>query len=196
MATLSRRARTEATRQATEAALVRATIDLLDQGTPFAELGVEAIARHAGYSRPTFYAYFRDKRELVLHLGTALEAELAAAADPWLQSNAGDLRETLAAVFTAFANHRATVRALVEAATYDPEVAVFWRGLHERFVPNATKRIRTRSPDIDARHAKARAWALVWMTERTITEHLANPTVDQAALLDELSGFWAHATGG
>lgn len=195
MATLSRRARTQATRQATEAALIAATVSLLEEGTPFAELGIEQIARAAGFSRPTFYAYFVDKRALVLQMGLTFQDDLAVAADPWLQSEHDDLRPTLVAVLEVFRAHRATVAAVVEAATYDAEVAEFWRALHDRFLVNARERIRRSDPVLDEAHAHARAFTLVWMTERTITEHLAVPSVDEPALVDELMRAWQNATG-
>lgn len=194
MATLSRRSRTEATRQATETALIAATVKLLEQGTPFAEVGIEQIARTAGFSRPTFYAYFDDKRQLVLHMGHAFQSELAVAADPWLQSEHNDLRATLVDVLDVFRAHRAIVGAVVEAATYDADVAEFWRALHNRFLATAEERIRRSDRTVDKAHAHARAYALVWMTERTITEHLASPTVKESALVDELTRFWQDAT--
>lgn len=193
MATLSRRARTASTRQATEAALIAATVSLLEEGTPFAELGVEQIARAAGFSRPTFYAYFDDKRALVLQMGQTFESDLAVAANPWLQSEHDDLRPALVAVLEVFRSHRATVAAVVEAATYDADVAVFWRALHDRFLVNARERIRRSDPGLDEAHAHARAFTLVWMTERTITEHLAVPSVDEPALVDELMRSWSTA---
>lgn len=194
MATLSRRDRTDATRQATEAALVDATIGLLGQGQAYADLGIEQIVRAAGYSRPTFYAYFRDKRELVLRLGERLQADLAAVADPWLASAEGDIRATLADVLGAFRANAEIVAALVEAAGYDAEVKAFWRGFHDRFLEAAAARIAERG--VDPKHARARAYGLVWMTERTISEHLDHPTIDETALLDELAGFWRHAIAG
>jgi AcrR family transcriptional regulator len=194
MATLSRRERTDATRQATEAALLAATIELLGEGLPYAELGIEQIVRRAGFSRPTFYTYFRDKRELVLKLGERLQTAVADAADPWLTGASGQTRETLAAVLEAYRAHRETLVAITEAATYDPEVAAFWRAFNERFATIATKRIAAGDPDADAPHVSARAYALVWMTERTLSEHLADPTRDEDALLDELTGIWQSAT--
>lgn len=195
MATLSRRERTDATRQATEAALLAATIELLGEGLPYAELGIEQIVRRAGFSRPTFYTYFRDKRELVLRLGEILQAAVADAADPWLTSRSGQTRETLAAVLTAYRAHRETVFAITEAATYDPEVQAFWRAFNERFATIATARILASDAGPDEPHASARAYALVWMTERSMSEHLANPTRDEDALLDELTAIWQFATG-
>jgi AcrR family transcriptional regulator len=194
VATLSRRERTGATRQATEAALLTATVELLGEGAPFADLGIEQIVRRAGFSRPTFYTYFRDKRELILRLGDELGNALAAAADPWLTSEHGQTRETLVAVLAAFRAHREALAAITEAATYDPDVRAFWRGFNERFAEIATERIASGVPSIDREHAAARAYAVVWMTERSLTEHLANPTRDEDALLDELALFWQHAT--
>jgi AcrR family transcriptional regulator len=194
MATLSRRERTDATRQATEAALLAATVELLGEGTPFAELGIEQIVRRAGFSRPTFYTYFRDKRELILHLGEQLKDAVATAADPWLTSEHGQTRATLSAVLDAFRADRAALAAITEAATYDAEVQAFWRNFTERFVAIAAERIASGGFAIDSEHAAARAYAIVWMTERSLTEHLAHPTRDEDALLDELTVIWQQAT--
>ncbi|WP_354701697.1 HTH-type transcriptional regulator EthR [Paraconexibacter sp. AEG42_29] len=194
MATLSRRERTDATRQSTEAALMAATVELLGEGTPFAELGIEQIVRKAGFSRPTFYSYFRDKRELILKLGEVLRDAVAAAADPWLTSGQGMVRETLQGVLEAYRANRETLAAITEAATYDQEVQAFWRSFNERFAVIATERIAAGVPALDHAHAAARAYALVWMTERSFTEHVADPTRDEDALLDELAGVWQRAT--
>jgi AcrR family transcriptional regulator len=194
MATLSRRERTDATRQVTEAALLAAAVELLGEGTPFAEIGIEQIVRRAGFSRPTFYTYFRDKRELILRLGQTLQDAIAEAADPWLTSAHGQTRETLKKVLDAFRVHRAALAAITEAATYDPQVQAFWRALNGRFAAIATERVAAGVPSIDREHAASRAHALVWMTERVLTEHLANPLLDEDALLDELTLFWQNAT--
>jgi AcrR family transcriptional regulator len=193
MATLSRRAQKDATRRATEASLLEATVQLLGEGTPFAEIAIDQIVRRAGYSRPTFYSYFRDKRELILRLGEDLERDVAAAADPWLKAGTGDTRPTLQAVLDAFRRHRETVGALVEAAGYDPEVHRFWHKFHERFRKTAALRIAAGDPSLDRAHAQARAFALIWMTERSLTEHLAQPRAEESALLDELARCWQHA---
>lgn len=190
MATLSRRERTDATRRATEQAIVDATVSLLGEGTAFADIGIEQIVRRAGFSRPTFYSYFRDKRELILRMGAELEAAVGDAAGPWLERGEGEIRDTLGAVLEAFRMRRETLGALVEAATYDPEVRTFWRGFHERFRTTAATRIRLREPDLPDANVQARAFALVWMTERTLTEYLGGATVDEQALIDELARLW------
>ena len=55
-------------RAAIEAAVLRATEELLTEGATFAELNIEKIATRAGISRTAFYFYFRDKRELLVRL--------------------------------------------------------------------------------------------------------------------------------
>lgn len=191
MAVLSRRSNVAETRRTNRDKLLAAALELLDGGTPFAEVSIEQIVRGAGLSRPTFYTYFRDKRELVLELGTALLEDVATAADPWLRDGEGDIRDVLAGVLAAFRRHRPTLGALVEAATYDAEVNAFWHAFHQRFLDTAAARLRDNDPSLPPARADARAFVLVWMTERAITEHLMGDAgIDEDALLDELAGFW------
>jgi AcrR family transcriptional regulator len=189
MATLSRRTtRAAEQRERGEAALLAAAEELVAEGTPFGELAVDTIARRAGFSRATFYAYFADKRALALALGERFGADLEETAQPFLSGEDVRVRETLAAMLATFRAHEGSVRALVEAATYDEEVAALWRGLHDRF------RVRLRVRLLDAGIAKpavdAHAFVLVWSTERCITEHLAAPVVKDAAFLDALAATW------
>lgn len=148
------------------------------------------IARQAGVSRPTFYAYFQDKRALILALGDGFEADARTAAQPWLRNDTDDLRSTLRGVLEAFVKHKATVGAIVEAATYDADVAVFWREFHEWFIVNTVQRATTSDPDLSTEDAEALAYSLVWMTERSFTEYLASPRVSDAALLKALERLW------
>jgi AcrR family transcriptional regulator len=191
---LARRTRsaTEA-RERGEAALLAAAEALVDEGTPFGDLAIEAIAARAGYSRATFYAYFSDKRALALALGERVGADLEREATGWLRDGRGELRATLSGVAAVFARHRGAVTALVEGATYDEEVAAFWRELHERFLVRARERVLRGNPGLDDAHADARAFALVWSTERCLTEQLAAPRVDEGALIDALELFWRAA---
>ncbi len=194
MATLSRRARTADTRRATEAELLKATVSLLEEGTAYADISIEQIVRRAGFSRPTFYSYFDDKRDLVLKLGEAFQEDLSAAAEPWLNFADVPLRDTLAGVLAAFTRHRASVGAVAEAATYDAEVGAFWQGFFDRFRPGAERRVIAGNPDLPADDVAARAYALVYMTERAFIEHVARPTVDETALVDQVTWLWQAAT--
>jgi AcrR family transcriptional regulator len=194
MAVLSRRTAAAETRRTNRDAIVVAALGLLDEGSAFADISIDQIVKAAGLSRPTFYTYFRDKRELILHLGEALEVDLAAAAEPWLTLADGSVRERLGDVLDVFRRHAGTVKAITESATYDPDVAEFWLAFHDRFIPGARERIRAGYPTLATDAVAARAYALIWMTERTLTEHVAAPSVDETALLDQLAWLWERAT--
>src|SRR5919107_6380602 len=127
-------------RAAIEAAVLRATEELLEDGASFAELGIERIATRAGISRTAFYFYFRDKRELLVRLTEEVNAELLAAASTWW-SGEGDLRTALRAIAELYREHGALLRAVVEVSTYDEEVATFWRALVGRFAEPTRLRI-------------------------------------------------------
>ena len=195
MATLSERSRTATARKVNQQALLDATVALLGEGMPYAEISIDRIVRRAGLSRPTFYSYFEDKRALVLHLGQALEEDMSAVAEPWLSFADVPLRDTLEGVLAVYIRHRGVVAALTEAATYDPDVGAFWQAFINRFRPGAERRIAAGYPDLSPGGVAARAYAVVWMIERTVTGHLARPVVDDTDLVDQLTWIWQTATG-
>jgi AcrR family transcriptional regulator len=183
--------RAVAAREQGEAALLDAAEALVCEGAPYGDVSVASIASGAGFSRATFYAYFSDKRALALALGERLAAALEAQSWGWLREGQGDVRATLEAVAAVFADHEGTVRVLSEAATYDEAVAAQWRALHERFEELATARVREGAPGLDEAAVAARAYVLVWTTERCLTEHIAEGgRVDRDALLDALVDVW------
>jgi AcrR family transcriptional regulator len=176
------------------AALLDAAEELVGDGTPYGELAVEAIARRAGFSRATFYAYFPDKRALALAIGERVLVDLEAEAAGWLEAEGEvDLRPALEGVLGVFKRHRAAVSAVVESATYDEQVGAFWREMHERFITQTRDRIRRDLPELGADVARARAFVLVWGTERSITEHLAAPRATDTLLVDALELQWRAA---
>ena len=191
MSVLSRRsALPEDQRGRTRETIRAATRELLQGGRAFAALSVGEISVQAGVSRPTFYSYFDDKRALVLDLGAELEQSTRAAAGPWLRNEDDDLHGTLVGVLASFRTHRATLGAIVEAATYDPAVAKFWRDFHEWFLVNASARAQRADPGLSRPNADALAYSLIWMTERCLTEHLFAPRVEEQALIDAIERLW------
>jgi AcrR family transcriptional regulator len=192
MPALSRRtASTIEAKARTEAAFLDATTALLAQGSAYGELGIETIAQRAGFSRPTFYAYFSDKRDLLFKLAERAAHDLYAKAGEWLESGEQtETHEMLESVLRLFATHRVVLGALVETATYDPEVARLWRSLHDRFIDVARGRIAREHPELSEDEAAARAFALVWMTERACHEHQVAPRVSDEGLVAALDSFW------
>ena len=192
--TLSRRPESPTEkRQAIEAAVLQAMEELLSEGASYATLSVERIAKRAGISRTAFYFYFADKRELLMRLAAKLSDELYAEAEAWW-SGAGDGSEQLTAALDKIAGvyraHGPLVCAIVELSTYDDVVGPFWQALVGRFVEASAARI---SSEVQAGKAvaaapAATAFALVWMTERTLHQMVV---LDGGIPDDELVGALA-----
>jgi AcrR family transcriptional regulator len=204
--TLSRRpdAPTEK-RQAIEAAVAQAMEELLGEGATYATLSVERIARRAGISRTAFYFYFADKRELLMRLASTLAEGLYREADTWW-SGAGDGTQQLTAALEKIAAlyraHGPLVCAIVELSTYDEVVGPFWHALVERFVDASAERIAVEVAAGDGASGacvspEATAFALVWMTERTLHQMLVQEArVSDAVLVRGLAGIWVAAVYG
>jgi AcrR family transcriptional regulator len=197
-----RQAPPTAKRAAIEAAVLRATEELLREGASYADLNIERIATGAGISRTAFYFYFRDKRELLMRLTADVNEDLFAEADHWFSGEGDGTREMRAAlekIAGLYEEHGALLRAIVEVSTYDQEVAVFWRGLLARFVDATRQRIESeqaagRAPDMPA---EATAFALVWMTERTYYQLLVQQDpIERAAAIEALAGIWTRSVYG
>jgi AcrR family transcriptional regulator len=187
-------------RQAIEAAVLRAMEELLGDGATYATLSVERIATRAGISRTAFYFYFADKRELLVRLASQLSDELYREADAWW-SSAGDGPEQLTVALDRIAAlyraHGPLVCAIVEVSTYDEVVGPFWHALVGRFVDATAERIAAEVAAGRARGAgspvkpEATAFALVWMTERTLHQMLVqHGRVPDDELVRALERIW------
>jgi AcrR family transcriptional regulator len=187
-------------RQAIEAAVLRAMEELLGDGATYATLSVERIATRAGISRTAFYFYFADKRELLVRLASQLSDELYREADAWW-SSAGDGPEQLTVALDRIAAlyraHGPLVCAIVEVSTYDEVVGPFWQALVGRFVDATAERIAAEVAAGRARGAgspvkpEATAFALVWMTERTLHQMLVqHGRVPDDELVRALERIW------
>src|SRR3954470_7348163 len=103
-------------RQAVEAAVLRATEELLEEGHSYADLNVERIARKAGIGRTAFYFYFRDKRELLMRVAESVTDLLYAAAEDWWAGEGEDredLEQGLRRIAELFREHAAALRAVI-----------------------------------------------------------------------------------
>ena len=83
------------------------------------------------------------------------------------------------------------LRAIVEVSTYDDEVAAYWRELLGRFASASLRRIEEGGVATDP---AATAFALCWMTERTLYQHLVQesaPPVED--LVEALAAIWTRA---
>jgi TetR/AcrR family transcriptional regulator, ethionamide resistance regulator len=157
-----------------QADVLRATEDLLASGSSYADLNVERIAKAAGISRTAFYFYFRDKRDLLMRLAGDVTELLYAQADIWFSGDGDperEIREALTRIAELYREHGVLIRAIVEVSTYEEDIATFWRGLLQQFVDATARRIEADGRK-DADAARATAFALTWMVERTFYQQL------------------------
>jgi AcrR family transcriptional regulator len=117
--------------EALTARLRSAVEELLEQdASSYTELTVSAICAAAGISRPTFYAYFADKVELVRAIAADTIGELVSVSALWLdapKSTRAELNQAMTQLFEAYAPHRKAMAAAAEVASYDAE-------LHDTFI--------------------------------------------------------------
>jgi len=181
-------------RQAIEAAVLRATAELLAEGSSFADLNVERIATAAGISRTAFYFYFRDKRELLMRLTADVSEQLYAEAEGWFAGDDDDVEAALRQIGELYREHAPLLRVIVEVSTYDDEVARFWRGLVQRFVDATRARLEAEGTSLPA---EATAFALVWMTERAFHQlGVQDEPVAREELVEALAGIWRRTVYG
>ena len=192
-----------AKRAAVQSAVLAATAELLAEGVSYADLNIERIATRAGISRTAFYFYFRDKRELLLRLTEDVVDELYRQGDIWFSGSgepAAELRQALSNIAALYRENGAVLGAIVQAAAADDEVALFWHAILDRFVDATTKRIEElqRSGRAVVREdARAAAFALCWMIERTFNQQLAlGQPLPEQALVDALTGIFVRAVYG
>ncbi len=99
----------------------------------FGALTVEAVTRRAGMTRSAFYHYFSGLDELVLALLERYEAHIKACVDPWLEHRVEQADPRAATVrylsdmYAVFDAHRASVRAVMHAASGSRRVFEQWQ---------------------------------------------------------------------
>jgi TetR/AcrR family transcriptional regulator, ethionamide resistance regulator len=189
-------------RAAVQAAVLRATEQLLAEGATYADLNIERIATRAGISRTAFYFYFADKRELLMRLSEDVTDELFTEADIWY-SGSGDpeaeIREALANIARLYEQHGPLLRAIVEVSTYDEDVAVFWRQLLGRFVDASRSRIigEQEAGKSSGCDPAATAFALCWMAERVLYQELVQDApIPREDLVESLVCIWMRTIYG
>ena len=178
---------------------------------PFREMTVEGVMVRTGLSRPAFYAYFKDRYELVTRLLEGVGGLLFALDWRWLSGTAdgNDARKVLVDALRAgsetFVEYGPVLRAISDAAGYDARVEEVYRGgLIQRLVIAVAARI---SRDIEAGvtpdelDPEQTARALVLMTERYLLDAFGRPERrpsrrETEAILDTVEEVWVRTLYG
>jgi TetR/AcrR family transcriptional regulator, ethionamide resistance regulator len=182
--------------------VLEATESLLAEGTSYPELNIERIAKRAGISRTAFYFYFRDKRELLMRLTEDVTQRLYAEGDIWFSGEGEsvvELGQALRNVAALYRAHGDVLRAIVDAASGDDEVARFWHAIIDRFIGATQRRIEHERAQgrAGAGEPRATAFALCWMTERTFHQQFVlGEAVPQEELIAALTAIWVRTVYG
>jgi AcrR family transcriptional regulator len=178
---------------------------------PFREMTVEGVMARTGLSRPAFYAYFRDRYEVVTQLLEGIGGLLFALDWRWLSGEEGGdeakevLVDALRAGSQAFVEYGPVLRAIADAAGYDARVEQVYRyGLIERLIAAVATRI---SRDVEAGVSPGEldpeetARALVLMSERYLLDAFGRPERrpsrrESAAVFGTLEEIWVRTLYG
>jgi AcrR family transcriptional regulator len=178
---------------------------------PFREMTVEGVMARTGLSRPAFYAYFRDRYEVVTQLLEGIGGLLFALDWRWLSGGEGGdeakevLVDALRAGSQTFVEYGPVLRAIADAAGYDARVEQVYRyGLIERLIAAVATRI---SRDVEAGVSPGEldpeetARALVLMTERYLLDAFGRPERrpsrrESAAVFGTLEEIWVRTLYG
>lgn len=179
-----------------EQLLLAAMERLMGEGLTFTELSVDRLASEAGMSRATFYLYFEDKSHLLRSLITRVFAEVVETSRTWWDQfehhDLADFRTSMSGLIATYRKHQSLITAVIEVATYDPEVDQAYRGLMEGVEDTTQAFIERGKAEGSVREslpAKETAAALTWMAERTVhqTARVTSPDHD-----DRLATALAH----
>ena len=193
-----------------ERAILAAARAFLEE-RPFREMTVEGVMIRTGLSRPAFYAYFRDRYEVVTRLLEGIGGLLFALDWRWLTGgeDGEEAREVLVDALRAgsqtFVEYGPVLRAIADAAGYDARVEQVYRyGLIERLVGAVAGRI---SRDVEAGLSPAdldpeeTSRALVLMTERYLLDAFGHPErrpsgEESVLVFRTLEGIWVRTLYG
>jgi AcrR family transcriptional regulator len=160
---------------------------MLEAGEDYADLSVARLIKAANVSRSTFYAYFKDKGELLAAMASDMVADISEHGASWWEFPADgsrdDLRRALLPAIEAFRQHRAMFGAVLAAAGYDPVVRGRRRWLIDDTAAALASHISagqgagTIAPDLDPERTAA---LLIRMIEAGLTD-LAGPAAPDEA---------------
>jgi TetR/AcrR family transcriptional regulator, ethionamide resistance regulator len=183
--TLGRPARRRRRPEEAERAILAAARSFLERN-PFREMTVEGVMARTGLSRPAFYAYFRDRYELVSRVLEGIGGLLFAVDRRWLVGAEESREEARLALEDAlrrgaetFVRYGPVLRAISDAASQDERVEEAYRyGLLERLIESVAARVeRDCKRGLGPRGAdpEETARALVLMTERYLLDAFGRP---------------------
>jgi TetR/AcrR family transcriptional regulator, ethionamide resistance regulator len=169
---------------------------------PPGDLTVTRVMDGTTLTRNAFYAYFRDRYDLIARLVERLRAEADAGMAAYV--TAGDDvtalgREALASAARLWADHGELLRALSDAAARDADAARAWERFIEPTHTAVMARVREdmRAGRIAGVDPEPTVRALVAMNRASFMQELVGkPGADVDRLVDALHAIWIRALYG
>jgi AcrR family transcriptional regulator len=151
--------------------------ELMADGTPFRDLGVNRFLDSVGMARSTFYKYFDDKGAMLRALGAGTLRRLYDSQRLWLGRGAAvthdDVAQAMRDLLDAYLADEAVMRAVAEASVYDAAIRDAYLSAVGDYARSVERFIRAGQKGgwVDASlHPGDTAQALVWMVERTVSQ--------------------------
>jgi TetR/AcrR family transcriptional regulator, ethionamide resistance regulator len=131
-----RQAQLRHSRQESRERIVAAATELVRHQS-YGELSIGAVMEHAGFGRTIFYRHFDDLGDLLVRASRDAIDSLYAAQRPLGTSADRDadrvVRDAIERAVTVYQTHGPLLRAVVEAAASDPEVAAGHSAMRRQF---------------------------------------------------------------
>ena len=191
-----RQARVRQTRQESRDRIVAAAMELV-RTRAYAELTVDEVMRRAGLGRTIFYRHFDDLADLIRRVGREAIDELLAVQHGLAQVRPDEdpdaIRRRLSAGVDLYQRNGPLLRAVVEAAAGDEEIAAGYANLRRQFdelVADSLRRFAdlARTPVADVAET---ARALNRMNESYLLDAFGRePRVSPETAVQTLTEIW------
>jgi AcrR family transcriptional regulator len=188
--------------EAARAEILEAAEKLLRK-QPFRTLSVDDLMAQTSLSRAAFYIYFNHRYELIMRLCEKFAGEVAPIGIGWSEGTGDPIHELRSAVEAGAAASKAhghLLRALFDAAAYDPKIDAIYRELLERNVQLVADRIKLEianghCPPLGNPSEIARA--MILMIERYYAERLGHePQAELTTVVKTVTTIWGRTLYG
>lgn len=175
-------------RERTREAILDAAEALLREGEGMTELSIGRIVGRAGISRPTFYTYYADKRELVAGLidrHTAPLREIGAAMTRIENPTREAIHGVVDGAIAIWREQAAVLGAVIEMAAYDEWAAGQWGWFLSAIAAAAAELVRRgrnqAGDSTEIPSATDIGFVITHMAERCFSQMLGRESSDQRA---------------
>lgn len=195
-----RRRRSRAERRERQRSNLFDALERLLEVSAFPEITIPRILDEAQISRATFYLYFDNTASLLLETAETVFADVDQVISAWWLEPSDltleDLEQTIRRVFDRYREHKHVLRALADAAGYEPAVRVRMSAMHQRYIDGLAEHIergRAHGQIRDVAPVRATASWIIWMFERGLYQLVADaPPSDLGEQVEALAGLIWH----